>query len=56
MNHQEDDNLVPAQDACPNCGERDQDHLVWIDDETVRCARCGTQYQPLDELIGVGDE
>jgi hypothetical protein len=39
-------NLVPPQDACPVCGERHIDSLVWIDDEWVRCASCGIQYDP----------
>lgn len=56
MNYFEDTNLVPIADACPGCGERDQDQLVWIDDDVVRCTKCGTQYNPLDEQIGVGDE
>lgn len=39
-------NIAPAE-ACPNCGERDADRLVWQDDEeTVRCAGCGTTYRP----------
>ena len=25
-------NRVPEKDACPNCGERDADRLVWIGD------------------------
>ncbi len=38
-------NVAPAE-ACPNCGERDADRLVWQDDEeTVRCAGCGTKYR-----------
>jgi Zn ribbon nucleic-acid-binding protein len=42
-------NLAAIADACPNCGERDHDRLVWIDDETVRCTMCGTQYHPRDD-------
>lgn len=42
------DNDVTPESACPTCGERDADQLVWLDDETVRCARCGTEYQPLE--------
>jgi len=41
-----DTNLVPAEDACPACGERDSDRLVWIDDDVVQCARCGATYTP----------
>ena len=40
-------NNVDATEACPNCGERNADRLVWQDDdETVRCAGCGTTYRP----------
>ncbi len=40
-------NNVAAAEACPNCGERNADRLVWQDDdETVRCAGCGTTYRP----------
>ncbi len=31
-----DDDLVDLQHACPLCGERHQDRLVWIDDQRVR--------------------
>jgi len=37
---------VAEEDACPKCGERQSDNLVWQDDETVRCANCGHRYQP----------
>ena len=40
-------NHVAPTEACPNCGERNADRLVWQDDdETVRCAGCGTTYRP----------
>lgn len=42
----DDDDLVPLADACPICGERQQDRLVWIDDERVRCANCKAEYSP----------
>jgi len=38
--------LVSPDDACPVCGERDIDSLVWLNDDTVRCATCGTEYHP----------
>ncbi len=38
--------LVDADDACPRCGERNQDSLVWQDDETIHCTNCGTRYEP----------
>lgn len=37
---------VQTEDACPNCGERDCDRLVWLDDERVQCQVCQTVYQP----------
>ena len=37
---------VDPEDACPQCGEKRSDRLVWRDDDTVRCASCGTTYQP----------
>ena len=38
---------VATKDACPKCGERNVDKLVWQDDgETVRCTTCGKQYTP----------
>ncbi|MCX5683093.1 MAG: hypothetical protein NT049_05340 [Planctomycetota bacterium] len=41
------DDEVAKQDACPGCGERDADKLVWQGNgETVRCSTCGKQYTP----------
>ena len=37
---------VAREDACPNCGERECDDLVWLDDERVECQRCKTVYRP----------
>ncbi len=40
-------NHVATTEACPNCGERNADRLVWQDDdESVHCTGCGTIYQP----------
>lgn len=39
-------NMVQPEDACPNCGERDFDRLVWLDDERLQCQACQTLYQP----------
>lgn len=40
-------NNVAPTEACPSCGERKADQLVWQDDdETVQCTGCGTQYRP----------
>ena len=42
-----DDHLVAIEDACPRCGERCVDRLVWIDDgQRVRCATCLNVYTP----------
>ncbi len=38
--------LVDESSACPECGERRIDWLVWQDDEQVRCETCGTVYEP----------
>ena len=41
------DDLVAEADACPGCGERNVDNLVWDKDgQTVRCSTCGKQYTP----------
>ena len=38
---------VAPGDACPSCGERECDALVWIEDgERVQCQRCKTVYRP----------
>ncbi len=37
---------VDEDDACPRCGERDQNSLVWQDDATIHCTNCGTRYDP----------
>jgi hypothetical protein len=42
----DDSNLVEPQDACPRCGQRDQDTLEWIDDRRVQCLACWTVYTP----------
>ena len=41
--------LVPERDACPACGERDIDRLVWIDDERIECQRCKRVYSLGDD-------
>lgn len=38
---------VPTISACPQCGERMMDNLVWNEDgERVSCATCGMVYKP----------
>jgi len=44
-------NLVLPTDACPSCGERDVDRLIW-DDEVVTCATCGVVYDPNERKKG----
>ncbi len=46
MNAEPDENLVEPQHACPLCGERRADCLVWKDDQTVECQMCGIEYTP----------
>lgn len=36
---------VAPECACPECGERHVDRLVWKDD-LVRCASCGITFDP----------
>jgi len=42
--------LVETRDACPGCGERVVDNLVWMDDGEhnpfVECQSCGAWYDP----------
>ena len=42
-----ENNLVDEEHACPECGERNADNLVWIMDHVVKCQICGTEYSPL---------
>ena len=42
----ESEDLVQLEDACPLCGERNIDRLIWLDDENVECQMCGTVYRP----------
>jgi hypothetical protein len=37
--------LVEEPFGCPHCHNRNADELVWLDDETVQCTRCNTEYQ-----------
>lgn len=43
-------NLVDPADACPICGERNADRLVWVDDEHVQCTMCGCEFRPGSEV------
>lgn len=40
------ENQVAPEHACPQCGERDIDALIWQEDETVTCWKCGCNYDP----------
>ena len=42
----EEEALVAEHNACPQCGEKRMDWLVWQDDERVKCATCGQVYEP----------
>lgn len=37
---------VDAAFACPECGERHPDRLIWGDEDLVRCASCGITFNP----------
>jgi hypothetical protein len=37
---------VALEDACPACGEREPDELVWRDGDSVECQRCNMVYRP----------
>lgn len=45
---------VAPEFACPDCGERNPDRLLWITDEFpgadkfVRCDACGTIFDPME--------
>ena len=41
---------VPSWYACPTCGERRLDWLVWIEGDTVRCQSCKTTYTVPEEV------
>jgi len=43
----QDSELLPIEDACPVCGERRIDFLVWLDDQWVQCQTCRIQYDPM---------
>lgn len=41
---------VESAFACPCCGERNMDRLVWSRDlEHVECITCGAWYDPLED-------
>ncbi len=38
--------LVFIDEACPSCGNRIMDRLVWREDEQVVCTSCNSTYTP----------
>ena len=42
--------LVDCEFACPNCGNRTMDDLIWVDDDTLKCTHCQTVFDPLRNL------
>ncbi len=47
-----DEVVVQAEDACPKCGERRCDYLVWDDDGTfVTCTTCKAVYCPIAPMV-----
>jgi rubredoxin len=47
---------VGAACACPSCGEREMDRLVWNEDEQVECTTCGHVYDPESNAANGGVE
>ena len=43
-----DEDTVDAVWGCPECGERRVDWLIWLNDQTVQCQTCGSEYRPDD--------
>lgn len=41
-----DDYLAMVACACPHCGERQLDCLMWDEEERVECATCGQVCDP----------
>ena len=46
MSNDHDIESVEPAFACPHCGERNMDLLVWIEDDRVECQTCGRSYDP----------
>ncbi|MCB9854644.1 MAG: hypothetical protein H6818_03075 [Phycisphaerales bacterium] len=43
---------VGPENACPSCGEREINRLVWNEEDQVECTTCGHVYDPLSESEG----
>lgn len=50
-----DDGTVLGSFACPECDNDVAAKLLWIDRERVRCAECGTEYDPFRGWLGADD-
>ena len=46
MTDQHDSTPVEPGLACPWCGEREMDLLIWVEDDVVECHTCGCRYDP----------
>jgi len=44
---EEQSEMVTEPNACPVCGEREMDELVWADCDTVHCYTCGADFDPM---------
>jgi len=44
--------LCEPRDACPDCGNRNKDELVWDDDDRLTCTLCGREYDPMEKEDG----
>jgi hypothetical protein len=42
--------------ACPECDNDVAAELIWIDRDHVRCAECGTEYDPFRGWLGKDEE
>ena len=49
-----DEPLVHTHQACPLCGERRVEQLVWLDATAVQCQMCFTEYELPPRQFEVG--
>ncbi len=42
---------VDPEQACPWCGERNMDLLIWIEDDVVECHTYTCRYDPTEGLV-----
>lgn len=44
MSDEESVELCPPMLACPGCGQRAMDELIWTADHDLHCVSCGLVY------------